>query len=235
MFDLDNTLYPAHCNLFDQVDRRMGSFISDLLGVDAVEAKRIQKTYFYEHGTTLRGLMTNHGIVPDDFLAFVHDIDVSVLDPNAALGEAISRLPGRKVIFTNGTHAHAQNVLGRVGIADHFEAVFDIADADYIPKPERRAYDMFLDHLGVEPTRAAMFEDLARNLELPHALGMTTVLVRSEANESATFIQSSGGARDDAGHIHHVIDDLAGFLTGIRQMTSAEQSPSAPATDSGQT
>ncbi len=216
VFDLDNTLYPAHCNLFDQVDKRMGSFISQLLDLDLVEAKRLQKSYFYEYGTTLRGLMTCHDINPTDFLDFVHDIDVSVLEANAALGEAIAALEGRKVIFTNGTHAHAENVLGQVGIRDHFEAVFDIADADYIPKPDQEAYDKFVAHVRFDTTKAAMFEDLARNLALPHAMGMTTVLVRSPENESAAFIQKAGGAGDDADHVHHVIEDLTAFLDSIK-------------------
>jgi len=215
VFDLDNTLYPAHCNLFDQVDKRMGAYISTLLDVDLVEAKRIQKGFFYEYGTTLRGLMDVHKIEPHDFLTFVHDIDVSVIDPAGSLSEALTRLEGRKLVFTNGSHGHAENVLGRLGIRHHFDGVFDIADAEFVPKPEREAYDKFIAHAGFDTTRAAMFEDIARNLEVPHAMGMTTVLVCSPDNESAEFIQKSGGAGDDADHVHHVIDDLAVFLHGI--------------------
>lgn len=215
VFDLDNTLYPAHCNLFDQVDQRMGAFISQLLDVDLVEAKKIQKTFFYEYGTTLRGLMDVHRIEPEDFLDFVHDIDVSVIDPDHALSDALDRLEGRKVIFTNGSHGHAENVLGQIGIRHHFDAVFDITDADYIPKPEAEAYAMFVAHVGIDTTKAAMFEDLARNLKHPHAMGMTTVLVKSPENESAEFIKRSAGAREADDHVHHVIEDLAGFLDGI--------------------
>ena len=152
----------------------MGAFISQLLDVDLVEARKIQKTFFYEYGTTLRGLMDVHRIEPEDFLDFVHDIDVSVIDPDHALSDALDRLEGRKVIFTNGSHGHAENVLGQIGIRHHFDAVFDIADADYIPKPEAEAYAMFVAHVGIDTTRAAMFEDLARNLKHPHAMGMTT-------------------------------------------------------------
>ena len=215
VFDLDNTLYPAHCNLFDQVDERMGSFISELLDVEWAEARRIQKAYFYEYGTTLRGLMDVHRIEPEDFLEFVHDIDVTVIDPDHALSDALDRLDGRKLVFTNGSHGHAENVLARIGIRHHFEAVFDISDADYIPKPEREAYDRFIAHAEIDTGRAAMFEDIARNLKHPHTLGMTTVLVKSAENESAAFIRASGGAGDDAGHVHHVIDDLAGFLSDL--------------------
>lgn len=215
VFDLDNTLYPAHCNLFDQVDQRMGSFISQLLDVDFDEAKRIQKSYFYEFGTTLRGLMSRHAVDPMDFLDFVHDIDVSVLDPNAALGATLERLEGRKLVFTNGSHGHAENVLARIGIRHHFELVFDITDSAYIPKPEPHAYALFVEHAGFDATRAAMFEDIARNLEPPHALGMTTVLVRSPENASAAFIDERHGVPENPDYVHHVTDDLPGFLAGL--------------------
>ena len=215
IFDLDNTLYPAHCNLFDQVDQRMGTFISQLLDVDRTEARRIQKSFFYEYGTTLRGLMDVHRVEPEEFLDFVHDIDVSVIDPDHALSDALTLLEGRKLVFTNGSHDHAENVLGQIGIRHHFDAVFDITDSDYIPKPEPEAYAKFIAHAEVDTMRAAMFEDIARNLKQPHALGMTTVLVRSADNESAEFIQRTAGSREDADHVHHVIEDLAGFLSDI--------------------
>jgi putative hydrolase of the HAD superfamily len=215
VFDLDNTLYPAHCNLFDQVDQRMGSFIAELLDIDHVEARRIQKAYFFEHGTTLRGLMSNHGIDPQEFLKFVHDIDVSVLAADAELSQALNLLEGRKLVFTNGSHGHAENVLGQIGIRHHFDFVFDIADADYIPKPQPDAYSMFVEQAGFDTSTAAMFEDIPRNLEQPHVLGMTTVLVRSAGNESAEFINAKHGLEDTPDYVHHVTDDLAGFLTRL--------------------
>ena len=137
VFDLDNTLYPASCRLFDQIDRRMGEFISQTLGVDKMEAKRLQKAFFYEHGTTLRGLMTVYGIEPNAFLDYVHDIDHSVVKPDPALGAAILRLPGKKYIFTNGSRSHAERVAGRLGFPTHFTDIFDIVDANLVPKPER--------------------------------------------------------------------------------------------------
>jgi putative hydrolase of the HAD superfamily len=215
VFDLDNTLYPAHCNLFDQVDQRMGSFISQLLDVDFTEARRIQKSYFYEYGTTLRGLMSRHAIDPHDFLDFVHDIDVTVIDPDTALASALERMEGRKLVFTNGSQGHADNVLGRLGIRHHFDVVFDIADAAFIPKPEPDAYAMFVERAGFDAKRAAMFEDIPRNLETPHALGMTTVLVRSPQNASAAFINERHGVSDNPPYVHHVTDDLSGFLEGL--------------------
>lgn len=211
VFDLDNTLYPASCRLFDQIDVRMGEFVSRLLNVEYAEARRRQKEMFYRYGTTLRGLMTEHGIPPDEFLDYVHDIDHSPVPMNTALDEALHRLPGRKLIFTNGTVAHAEKVLARLGITHHFGDIFDIVHADYIPKPEMEPYRRFIARTGIRPEASAMFEDIARNLEVPHALGMTTVLVVNPANhEAACMNTASGGLQKE--HIHHVTDDLARFL-----------------------
>ena len=204
VFDLDNTLYPRDCNLFAQIDVKMKAFISELLNVDVEEAHRIQKQYFQTHGTTLRGLMENHGLAPEEFLDYVHDIDVSPVPPNPALDDVLHRIDGRKVIFTNGSVTHAENVLGRLGITHHFDGIFDIIAADYVPKPERSAYKAFVREHNVDPTRAVMLEDIARNLEPAHAMGMTTVWVRSEHDHSAM------GA--DGDHVHHAIDDLVEWL-----------------------
>lgn len=219
VFDLDNTLYPARCNLFAQVDERMGAFISEFLKVDLAEARRIQKLYYVEHGTTLNGLMKEHGMQPDDFLAYVHDIDVSMVDPAPELGKAIDRLKGRKVILTNGSLSHAHNVTERLGISGHFDAVYDIAALGFEPKPRATAYDRFLALSGTEPMRAAIFEDIARNLEVPHMLGMTTVWVRPgpppgpDASIARHERLSHEGA--DGPHVHHVTDDLRTFLEAL--------------------
>src|SRR4051794_29216660 len=141
IFDLDNTLYPASCNLFDQIHRRMGEFIAGLLDVDLDEAKRLQKTYFREHGTTLRGLMTVHNIDPRDFLDHVHQIDLAPVPPDAALAAALAALPGRKLVFTNGTVKHAENILAHLGIEGHFAGTFDIEACAYVPKPDPAGYD----------------------------------------------------------------------------------------------
>ena len=204
VFDLDNTLYPRDCNLFAQIDVKMKAFISELLNVDLEEAHRIQKQYFRTNGTTLRGLMENHGLAPEEFLDYVHDIDVSPVPPNPALDDVLHRIDGRKVIFTNGSVTHAENVLGRLGITHHFDGIFDIIAADYVPKPERSAYEAFVREHNVDPTRAVMLEDIARNLEPAHAMGMTTVWVRSDHEHSAM------GANGD--HVHHAIDDLVEWL-----------------------
>jgi putative hydrolase of the HAD superfamily len=222
VFDLDNTLYPASCRLFDQIDVKMGEFVSRLLGVDFAEAKLRQKEMFYKYGTTLRGLMTEHGIAPDDFLDYVHDIDHSPVPVNVALDQVLHALPGRKLIFTNGTVAHAEKVLARIGITHHFGDIFDIVHSDFIPKPEMEPYRKFVAQTGIAPESAAMFEDIARNLEAPHTLGMTTVLVVSPQNRDAEHLNAaSGGTAQD--HIHHITDDLAGFLVGVVESNRKEQ------------
>src|SRR5258705_8792635 len=180
VFDLDNTLYPHHVNLWQQVDVRIRDYIANFLKIGPEEAFRLQKDYYKRYGTSMRGLMTEHGMAPDDFLKFVHEVDHSPLTPNPPLGNAIERLPGRKLILTNGTRSHADAVLARLQLDRHFEDVFDIVAGELEPKPSPAAYDRFLAAHGVNAERSAMFEDLARNLAVPHRLGMTTVLVVPE-------------------------------------------------------
>ncbi len=211
VFDLDNTLYPHDLNLWQQIDDRIRQFVADFLKVTKEDAFRLQKDYYRRYGTTMRGLMAEHGMKPDDFLEFVHAIDHSPLVPNPELGDAIERLPGRKLILTNGTRKHADAVIRRLEIDKHFEDVFDIAAADLDPKPLPQVYDRFLQRHGVDPLKAAMIEDLARNLEVPHALGMTTVLVVPPATREV-FREGWELAGRDAPHVDHVTDDLAAFL-----------------------
>jgi putative hydrolase of the HAD superfamily len=214
VFDLDNTLYPHHVNLWQQVDVRIRDFVATYLKVAKDEAFRIQKDYYRRYGTTMRGMMTEHGVHADDFLAFVHEIDHSPLEPNPAMGAAIERLPGRKLILTNGSRAHAGKVLERLGIGGHFEDVFDIIAAELEPKPARQTYQRFLRQHDVDPARAAMFEDLARNLVAPHEFGMTTVLVVPDGASRVVREDWELEGRD-AAHVDHVTDDLAGFLAAI--------------------
>ena len=218
VFDLDNTLYPADCNLFRQIDARMASFIRELLGLGQEEARRLQKDYYVRYGTTMAGLMREHGVAPEDFLDFVHDIDLAPVEPNAALSQSIAALPGRKFVFTNGSERHAENVMGKLGIAGLFDEIFDIKAADYLPKPHRETYERFLGAHEISAPAAVMFEDLAHNLEAAHALGMTTVLVSSRAewifDEPAHKRPARPEDRHD--HVHHVTDDLAGFLSAAQ-------------------
>ena len=214
IFDLDNTLYPHHLNLWQQVDERIRDYIASYLEVTREEAFRVQKDYYQRYGTSMRGLMTEHGMEPDDFLDYVHQIDHSPLEPNAALGTAIEGLAGRKLILTNGTRRHADAVLARLELDRHFEDVFDIVAAELEPKPSPQPYDRFLKLLDVDAGKAAMFEDLARNLAVPHALGMTTVLVVPEHTREV-FRERWELEGRDAPHVDHVTDDLVAFLEAI--------------------
>ncbi len=214
IFDLDNTLYPHHLNLWQQVDERIRDYIASYLEVTREEAFRVQKDYYQRYGTSMRGLMTEHGMEPDDFLDYVHQIDHSPLEPNAALGTAIEGLAGRKLILTNGTRRHADAVLARLELDRHFEDVFDIVAAELEPKPSPQTYDRFLALHGVDAGKAAMFEDLARNLAVPHALGMTTVLVVPEHTREV-FRERWELEGRDAPHVDHVTDDLVAFLEAI--------------------
>ncbi|MCF8467355.1 MAG: pyrimidine 5'-nucleotidase [Sneathiella sp.] len=207
IFDLDNTLYPSRSNLFAKIDRKMGEFISDFLNVDLVEAKAVQKKYFQEHGTTLNGLMQNYNIDPTDFLNYVHDIDVTDLAAAPELSLALDRLPGRKIIFTNGSHYHATNVSSQLGIGQHFEHIFDIAAADYRPKPDKTVYEKLVVELNIDPEKAVLFEDMAVNLEPAHDMGMITVWIPNEAHWS--YASSEGD------HIHFQADDLTHWLCDL--------------------
>jgi putative hydrolase of the HAD superfamily len=211
VFDLDNTLYPHHVNLWQQVDARIGEFVSARLKVSREEARRIQKDYYRRFGTTMRGMMILHGVRADDYLSYVHQIDHSPLEPNPAMGAAITELPGRKLILTNGSVDHVDKVLERLGLASHFDGVFDIIAAELEPKPAPQTYQRFLKLHDVNPAKAAMFEDLARNLVVPHQLGMTTVLVVPDGSEEVVREDWELEGRG-AAHVDHVTDDLTGFL-----------------------
>lgn len=207
VFDLDNTLYEPHSHLFDQIDARMGAFIAELLDVDLTEARRVQKDYFFTYGTTLSGLIRHHDIDPHTFLEFVHDIDLGVINPNEVLSRALAALPGRKLIYTNGSAEHARRVLARLEVTDHFEAVYDSAAAGFVPKPDTQAFHRMMGEYGIEPAKAVMVEDLARNLEPAYRAGMTTVWCPTESE------WSSRGA--DTAYIDYIVDDLPDWLLGV--------------------
>jgi putative hydrolase of the HAD superfamily len=214
VFDLDNTLYPHHLNLWQQVDDRIRAFIADFLKVPHDQAFRIQKDYYKRYGTTMRGLMTEHGMRPDDYLEFVHQIDHSPLEPNPALGAALEKLRGRRLILTNGTRKHADAVMKKLAVHQHFEDVFDIVAAELEPKPSKKTYEKFLKLHNIDPHKAAMFEDLARNLEAPHALGMVTVLVVPEAQREV-FREGWELEGRDAAHVDYVTENLVGFIEEV--------------------
>ena len=220
VFDLDNTLYPHHSNLFSQIDVKMTAYVSELLQLPRDEARTLQKELYREFGTTLNGLMARHGIDPDDFLNKVHDIDYSWVDPNPALGDAIRALPGRKFIFTNGDRGHAERTARQLGILDHFNDIFDIVAADLTPKPARETYDKFVGLHRVDTAHAVMFEDLARNLAVPKVLGMTTVLIVPN-NFEPTFSEIWERDADNEDDVDYVTDDLAGFLSRINPTSAS--------------
>jgi putative hydrolase of the HAD superfamily len=204
IFDLDNTLYPASCRLFDQIHMRMTSFIAERFDLSPEAALALQKTYFREHGTTLRGLMIVNRIDPNDFLGYVHEIDLACVPPDPVLVKALIALPGRKIVHTNGSERHAERLLDHLGIAGSFCGIFDIAAAGYEPKPALAGYHELQRRHNVTPGTALMIEDMAKNLVPAAALGMTTAWVRNPVDWAA--------AGSEGGHIHYVIDDLGGFL-----------------------
>lgn len=180
IFDLDNTLYPPHERLFAQIEARISAYVQRELGVDEAEAHRLRRAYWHDHGTTLAGLMIHHKVDPEPFLHEVHDIDFSALDPDPRLGAALAALPGRRIIYTNGARDYALGVLKALGIEDAFETVWGIEDAFYTPKPREAAFRRIFGKDGLNPRRAAFFEDDHRNLEAPHGMGVITALVRPE-------------------------------------------------------
>jgi putative hydrolase of the HAD superfamily len=229
VFDLDNTLYPADCNLFGQIDRRMGEFIARNLNLPLEEAQILRETYYYEHGTTLAGLVRLHGTSPEAFLDYVHDIDLSAVPPAPDLAAALAALPGRKFIFTNGSRKHAEAVAARLGVAGLFDDICDIHALEYIhPKPTREAYDRFVRAHGVVAHRAAMFDDLPHNLETAHRVGMTTVLVQGLTDHPEHRAIASW--TELPVHIHHRTETLAPFLAAIAasRAEQAEPSPTIP-------
>lgn len=200
VFDLDNTLYPAECEYMALIEGRMTDFVIRQTGLDWDSARALQKSYFHEHGTTLAGLMANHGIDPQAFLDEVHEVSMDRLVPDADLRAAVARLPGRRLVFTNGGSRHAERVLRRLEIDDLFEAVFHLEAADFVPKPNLATYHALTSRHAVEPNRSAFFEDSEKNLKPAFEIGMTTVMVGPKAEAS------------NADFVHHRTRHLTPFL-----------------------
>ncbi len=201
VFDLDNTLYPPHMRLFDQIEVKMTAYVMNTLGVDKPEADRLRQKYWAEHGTTLAGLMREHDLDPDPYLVAVHDISMDPLDPDPELASVIRDLEGRRIVYTNGSASYAERVLEARGLSDLFDAIYGVEHANYRPKPERAAFEAIFERDGITAQNAAMFEDDQRNLAAPHDMGMRTVLVAPTPH--------------DAPYIHHHTDDLAAFLNKL--------------------
>ncbi len=219
IFDLDNTLYPASCRLFDQVERRIGEFVQQLLKLEPDAARSLQKQYFREHQTTLNGLMIHHGVKPEEFLEYVHQIDLSPVALDQRLNQALERLPGRKLIYTNGSVRHAENVMGRLGVGRHFEGIFDIAEAAFVPKPDISAYRALVARHGFDPAKAIMLDDMPRNLAPAADLGMTTVWVKTDVAWAQPAEQTA--------YIHHIAENLADWLHAISKDATSKDGPGA--------
>ncbi len=202
VFDLDNTLYAPEARLFDQIEVRMTDWVARSLGVAPAEAERLRVDYWARYGTTLAGLMAEHAVDPEPFLIDVHEIDLAHLEPDLALARAIAALPGRRIVYTNGSEPYARRVLAARGLTECFDAVYGVEHAGFLPKPQQAAFEAVFALDGLAPQQGAMFEDDPRNLSAPHAMGMRTVLVAPQ-----------GAAQQD--HIHHHTDDLSGFLSQL--------------------
>lgn len=201
VFDLDNTLYPPQMRLFDQIEVRMTRYVMQALGVDQAQANHLRDHYWRTYGTTLAGLMREHNVDPAPYLSEVHEIDFSPLTPDPTLAKAITALPGRKIVYTNGCAPYAHSVIAARGLDGLFDAIYGIEHANFLPKPERAAFEHIFNIDGLDPAQAAMFEDDTRNLAAPHDMGMLTVHVAPDPVPQS--------------HIHHHTDDLAAFLSAL--------------------
>ena len=209
VFDLDNTLYSADSGIFQQVSELMGKFVSKYLNIDINEAKKIQRKYYKKHGTTLRGMMDNHGVDPDTFLNEVHQHDYSIVEPNHKLNEELIKLNGKKIIYTNANQQHVNEVLARLELTNMFDDIFDIKMADYIPKPELDPYKQIIDKFNINTSCAAMFDDIAKNLVPAKNLGFTSVWINAGYENFSDDIASSKGSLD------YETKDLSSFLNEI--------------------
>ena len=209
LFDLDNTLYSGDTKVFDQVDKKMSFYVSKKLNISLEEAKKIQKNYFQEYNTTLNGMIKNHKINAEEFLDFVHDVDLNFLKKDLNLQNEISNLTGKKYIFTNGSKAHASNVTKRIGIENLFDGVFDIVDSDFVPKPSIEPYKKIIQKYGIDPEYCIFIEDIARNLKPAYELGMKTVWIKNNEPWAAKFSNEN--------FINYKTDNLSEFLRRINE------------------
>ena len=207
IFDLDNTLYSGQTKVFEQVDKKMSKYISDKLNIDLKEAKKIQKDYFYQYSTTLNGMIKNHKINPEEFLEFVHDVDIDFLEKDLRLAEEIKKLDGKKIIFTNGSKKHALNVTKKIGIDKLFDGIFDIVSADYVPKPSIEPYKKLVEEHKIDPKLSVLVEDIARNLKPAYEMGMKTVWIENDEPWAKKF--------SDSDFVNYKTNNLSEFLKKI--------------------
>ena len=213
IFDLDNTLYSGETRVFEQVDKRMSKYISEKLNVSILEAKEIQKNYFYKYNTTLNGMMKNHKIEANEFLEFVHDIDINFLKKDLTLSEELRKLKGKKIIFTNGSRKHALNVIQKIGIDQYFDDIFDIIDSNFVPKPAMEPYKKLVEKHNIDPNLCVLIEDIARNLKPAYEMGMKTVWIENDEPWAKKF--------SDANFINYKTNNLSEFLKKINLLKAA--------------
>ncbi len=213
IFDLDNTLYSGKTKVFEQVDKKMSKYISKKLNVTIEEARKIQKNYFHEYNTTLNGMIKNHKIDANEFLDFVHDINIDFLKKDLELGEELKKLEGKKIIFTNGSKKHAMNVTQKIGIDQYFDDVFDIVDSEFIPKPAIDPYNKLVKKHKIDPKLCVFIEDIARNLKPAYEMGMKTVWIKNDEPWASKF--------SDSNFINYRIDNLSDFLKKINLLKAA--------------
>ena len=213
IFDLDNTLYSGKTKVFEQVDKRMSKYISDKLNISIEEAKKVQKNYFHEYNTTLNGMIKNHKIDPDKFLEFVHDINIDFLQKDPALAKEIKKLDGKKIIFTNGSRKHAIHVSKKIGIEQLFDDIFDIVDAEFIPKPLLEPYKKLVKKHKIDPKLCVLVEDIARNLKPAYEMGMKTVWIENDEPWASKF--------SDSEFVNYRTNNLSEFLKKINLAKAA--------------
>tara|TARA_Y100000768_G_C23963373_1_gene676595 strand:- start:1160 stop:1843 length:684 start_codon:yes stop_codon:yes gene_type:complete len=220
VFDLDNTLYKAECGLFDKVHILMGRYIEEKLNLSSGEAQALRSKYYHQYGTTLRGLMIEHQINPDEYLEYVHQINYDVVIPDENLTNTIKDLKGKKYIFTNANYGHVEKVLEKLKMEDIFDGCFDISESDYLPKPHKEIYDSFQEKFNLDNSSTAMFEDLHINLKQPSAMGWETVWVTNNLeynlNKDVNQQEDIQKIIDEKGYISHVTDNLEIFLNSIK-------------------
>jgi putative hydrolase of the HAD superfamily len=209
LFDLDNTLYSGKTKVFEQVDKKMSLFISQKLNIDLKKAKQLQKEYFHEYNTTLNGMIKHHKINAEEFLEFVHDVNLDFLQKDNLLASEISKLSGKKFIFTNGSRSHAKNVTKRIGVDEHFDGIFDIVDSDYVPKPSLEPYEKLIKKFDIDPKYCIFIEDIARNLKPAYELGMKTVWIENDEPWAAEYA--------DENFVNYKTKNLSEFLRTINE------------------
>ena len=212
IFDLDNTLYSGKTRVFEQVDKKMSKYISEKLNITVEEARKIQKNYFHEYNTTLNGMIKNHKIDANEFLEFVHDIDIDFLKKDEKLAEEMKKLEGKKIIFTNGSKKHAINVTRRIGIEQYFDGIFDIVDSDFIPKPSMEPYKKLVEKHKIDPKLSVLVEDIARNLKPAYEMGMKTVWIENDESWAKEFSESN--------FINYKTNNLCEFIKKINLLKS---------------